>query len=309
MFAISLTDLDWFRFLRLRPNLAEVNFWTPTPWNLKRLKRGDHYYFMLKEPYRKIGGFGTFSQYVNMKASEAWTRFGVANGVGSLAELIAKTTGYSAKRSMYPASSTDPIIGCVVLTGPQFYSDSDFIDPNSIGIPMSPNIMKLKYVEGNTLGDYVSDVDYVVAAVTETTTGRRGQGFNPSEEARRAIERCAMQMATVYFRSQGWPDVLDVSATQPYDLLCRDGARELRVEVKGTTTDGNEILLTPNEESHARQHFPDVALYVYANIRLRERSGRLVGVGGRPRIYHPWDIRLGQLRPTSYVYRPPSPGA
>ena len=67
MFAISPTDLNWFQQLRtegLQGNV--INFWTPTPWNISRLKSGDNLYFMLKSPIRKIGGYGKFVEYKNM---------------------------------------------------------------------------------------------------------------------------------------------------------------------------------------------------------------------------------------------------
>jgi len=38
MFAISPTDIDWFGFLRESEFNSEINFWTPTPWNLTRLE-------------------------------------------------------------------------------------------------------------------------------------------------------------------------------------------------------------------------------------------------------------------------------
>ena len=64
MFAISPTDLNWFQQLRtegLQGNV--INFWTPTPWNITRLKSGDNLYFMLKSPIRKIGGYGKLVEY------------------------------------------------------------------------------------------------------------------------------------------------------------------------------------------------------------------------------------------------------
>ena len=68
MFAIAPTDLNWFQQLRTEGVHGNViNFWTPTPWNISRLKKGDKLYFMLKSPIRKIGGFGKFVEYKNMK--------------------------------------------------------------------------------------------------------------------------------------------------------------------------------------------------------------------------------------------------
>ena len=52
---------------------------------------------MLKSPIRKIGGFGKFVEYKNMKASEAWAKYGRDNGVENLSQLISRTDKYKAK--------------------------------------------------------------------------------------------------------------------------------------------------------------------------------------------------------------------
>ena len=56
MFAVSPTDKNWFDFLKYSGLNSFVNFWTPTPWNIKQLNVGNRLYFMLKSPIRKIGG-------------------------------------------------------------------------------------------------------------------------------------------------------------------------------------------------------------------------------------------------------------
>jgi putative restriction endonuclease len=83
MIALATIDIDWFRQLRSRQPSGPVKFWTPTPWNVRGVKPGGLLYFLLKAPYRKIGGYGQFVSYENMKLSEAWNRFGVDNGVAS----------------------------------------------------------------------------------------------------------------------------------------------------------------------------------------------------------------------------------
>jgi hypothetical protein len=60
MIAIAPTHQSWFDQLRSRPHGKVVNFWTPTPWNVRQLKPGDLFYFLLKAPIRKIAGFGQF---------------------------------------------------------------------------------------------------------------------------------------------------------------------------------------------------------------------------------------------------------
>ena len=74
MFAIAPTDLDWFERIRTGPIGGIVNFWTPTPWEVKGIPDGARLYFMLKSPIRKIGGYGSFVRYADATASEASRR-------------------------------------------------------------------------------------------------------------------------------------------------------------------------------------------------------------------------------------------
>ena len=69
-----------------------------------------------------------------------------------------------------------------------------------------------------------------------------------------------------------WQEVLDVSATEPFDLLCREGDRELRVEVKGTTSLGLSVLLTRNEVRHAQENSGRVALSSCRTLLLTFRD-------------------------------------
>ncbi len=80
----------------------------------------------------------------------------------------------------------------------------------------------------------------------------RGQGFQLDQEAKVAIEALAMNLATEFY-SKAW-NVEDVHGTKSYDLICRRGDEVKHVEVKGTTTDGGEVILTPNEVRHAQEN-------------------------------------------------------
>jgi hypothetical protein len=134
-----------------------------------------------------------------------------------------------------------------------------------------------------------------------------GQGFKNSAEARRAIERHAMERAIAYYRTQGW-QVEDVSATNSYDLRCTQAdGRELRVEVKGTTGDGSQVLLTSGEVRHARAHMPDVALFILAGIKLGDDPEiAALASGGQGMVYEPWVLNDDDLSALAYMYHPPS---
>ncbi|MCK8826596.1 hypothetical protein MWH25_02380 [Natroniella acetigena] len=68
MIAIAPTDLDWFNFLRMRLDIKVINFWTSTPWNIRKLEEGDKFSLMLKSPIRKkdeeVGGVGPFHLFL-----------------------------------------------------------------------------------------------------------------------------------------------------------------------------------------------------------------------------------------------------
>ena len=145
MFAIAPTDLDWFQQLRTDGVKGDViNFWTPTPWNISRLQVNDKLYFMLKSPIRKIGGFGKFVEYKNMRASEAWRKYGRDNGVENLSQLISRTDKYKAKhtkKNLIP----NPVIGCILLKDPEFYDNDNLKTDKSEGIDFPKQVVKIKY--------------------------------------------------------------------------------------------------------------------------------------------------------------------
>jgi hypothetical protein len=139
--------------------------------------------------------------------------------------------------------------------------------------------------------------------------GRRssGQGFSQSAGLRSEIERYAMAQATRYFSACGWASVEDVSRARCFDLVCQRGSSELRVEVKGTTSEGNRILLTRNEVTHARRVFPRIALYVLADIAAMELDDGAYRVsGGVEIVRNPWDIDAGNLQALAFEYGLPA---
>lgn len=129
----------------------------------------------------------------------------------------------------------------------------------------------------------------------------RGQGFSPrlTADDRRSIELQAMQITTAHFEGMGFV-VEDVSAKRPYDLRCKRGPEHVDVEVKGTTTPGESVLLTPNEVEHARAAFPNTALVVVRDIALHDDESR--ASGGVLEVVQPWCPQAVDLKPLGYVY-------
>lgn len=118
-----------------------------------------------------------------------------------------------------------------------------------------------------------------------------------------AVEALAMYTATEFY-SQAW-DVEDVHGRESYDLICRRGDEVKHVEVKGTTTDGAEVILTPNEVRHARK-YPCTALFALSNISVeRAEDGTVTATGGTRHLYDPWRVDDGILTPLGFRYQVP----
>ncbi|WP_116951632.1 MrcB family domain-containing protein [Jiangella endophytica] len=145
------------------------------------------------------------------------------------------------------------------------------------------------------------DAAHAVAIGTGSLTQQqRGQGFHQSAADRRAIEMRAMAVAEELFRSRGW-QYHDVHSTESCDFICIDeGGKEISVEVKGTTSHGEAILITRAElELHQRMH-PDNALVVVHSIELDRTGNQPVATGGRVRFAHPWSIIDSAVVPLAY---------
>ena len=186
MIAIAPTDRDWYRLLRDDETVSEVNFWTPTPWNLRRLAPGDRFYFLVKgETPRRIGGYGEFAAYENLTVGDAWNRFGRGNGVNNLAEFGARIEKYAGARSTSFIPSSNPEIGCIILRRPIFFDDADAFTPESYGLSFPNQVVKVKYFEVGEIPHRSSlppeSSPFVLVALSQTAVkstprkDRRGQ--------------------------------------------------------------------------------------------------------------------------------------
>jgi hypothetical protein len=138
---------------------------------------------------------------------------------------------------------------------------------------------------------------------------QRMQGRQLDSAMRRAIELYAEDQACFYFESKGWTVQRVGHLRRGYDLECLDSEdKSLHVEVKGTSTLGEEVILTPNEVRHVErvelceaQH----ALFVVSEIRVSRENEDLRCSGGVINCQFPWIFDRTALTPTQYAYRVP----
>ncbi|HCU92539.1 MAG TPA: hypothetical protein DHU96_07255 [Actinobacteria bacterium] len=124
------------------------------------------------------------------------------------------------------------------------------------------------------------------------------------QDVKVAIEAHAMNVATEFY-AQAW-GVEDVHGKESYDLLCHRGGEVRHVEVKGTTTGGVEVILTPNEVRHAREN-KCIALFVLSNVEIEwVEDGTVIATGGIRHLYDPWHLDEGTLTPLGFRYQVPA---
>lgn len=136
---VAVTDNDWYRFLRQRPELDEVNFWQPGGKNLfRQLEVGQPFLFKLHHPQNFVAGGGFFTHASLLPLSFAWDAFGEKNGAASLDELRRLI-------ERYHGAAQNPLqnykIGCIILQNPFFFDEDDWIQPPD---DFHPNIVQGK---------------------------------------------------------------------------------------------------------------------------------------------------------------------
>jgi len=124
---VAVTDNDWFRFLRSRAPLDEVNFWQPGgSRQFKTLSPGEPFLFKLHYPEHFIAGGGFFAHASLLSSRIAWEAFGDKNGAGSLEEMRRRVEKY---RRAPADPRQDYTVGCIILLDPFFFDEDAWIPP------------------------------------------------------------------------------------------------------------------------------------------------------------------------------------
>lgn len=141
MDVLALTDVEWFKYLReWQPPL--INFWTPTAWAVNKINPGDLFYFFLKSPFRRVGGYATYVYSVRFTVADAWRKFFIGNGAASLDSLLERL------RSINKGIDPDSLIGCIILKDAVYFSDRGFLKAEELGTTFANGIQKFKYLTG-----------------------------------------------------------------------------------------------------------------------------------------------------------------
>ena len=126
------------------------------------------------------------------------------------------------------------------------------------------------------------------------------QGRQLDQKVRKLIELTAEDRAEEHYVALGWLVERVGAQKLGYDLRCTKNDLELHVEVKGTTSKGLEVTLTPNEVNHCKA-YERMSLVVVSRIVIAQDD--TIADRGKMNILDPWIIDDMHLTPSEYSYR------
>jgi hypothetical protein len=147
-----------------------------------------------------------------------------------------------------------------------------------------------------SFGDQVAEE--IISISKPLKKRHRSQGFLLNGAQRKAIELRAMNLAIEFLQQAGFR-CIDSSATESYDILAELEGEQLKIEVKGTTSDFCEsVVMTRNEVDLHREEKGKTGLIVVSSILLNKESS--TASGGNVDAMLRWDIDEWDADPIAY---------
>ena len=127
---ISITDWNWFQFLRAEPDLDEVNFWRPSDRSRPSWAPGTPIIFKLKQSHGgQIVGYGIFTTPSVQPAWVVWETLERRNGAASFAEFHGMLSAIRGSKGIASDPAGTYEIGCLMLSAPLFLERDLWIAP------------------------------------------------------------------------------------------------------------------------------------------------------------------------------------
>jgi hypothetical protein len=291
------TEVPWFRFAsRHRSPSATQDWYCVYLFDT----RGTNAYLSLGHGSTVWNGIDFRPRpEAELRTLAAWGREMAAAVASERTELSPAMELHSRRSNLGPAYEAGTAL-CLRYERPAV-PDDDRLRRDSL---FFGRLLRTIYEASETLPVPVGPAPEVIEALdaADRAAGkpRRPRGFRLSAAQRSAIELHAMKIVKAHLEEQGWR-VNDTSANRPYDFHCVGDAGELYVEVKGTTSTGETIVLTNNEVEHHRRAYPANALALVRNICLRGPD-RDQAFGGDLDFFSPWTVVNERLRVVTYLY-------
>tara|TARA_B100000941_G_C28501972_1_gene554921 strand:+ start:545 stop:1765 length:1221 start_codon:yes stop_codon:yes gene_type:complete len=124
-------------------------------------------------------------------------------------------------------------------------------------------------------------------------------GFKINQKQKISIEKFAMKKAKEKLIENDFTNIKDTSSKSTFDYICDspDGIKHF-VEVKGTTSNGEKVILTSNQVKKYNEEYPHTILIIVHGIKLKNDSA----YGGQIKMEKTWKIKTDALEVISYKY-------
>jgi Domain of unknown function (DUF3883) len=156
----------------------------------------------------------------------------------------------------------------------------------------------LNYDKANLLTDPTAEKesDESLAVLQE-----QAAGFQSNPKIRHAIEEYSMKKARSLLVARGYTNIVDTSRTKPYDYTSKKNGTGFFVEVKGTQTLGNAIILTRGEVQNVRENPEKCILILVHSVNVSGVKNIKVS-GGTTKVRDNWKLSPEDLTPIQYVW-------
>jgi MrcB-like, N-terminal domain/Protein NO VEIN, C-terminal len=158
------------------------------------------------------------------------------------------------------------------------------------------------YVPGDVAPEVIEATTAAERAAGLRAGRRGGQGFGLTLAQRDAVELYAIRKAQLYLGAMGW-DTKYVGESMTWDIEASNDEKKIFVEVKGSTSPGETVILTAAQVVKYREKYPNTALIVVSDIDLDRSAPRPVPSGGTLTETNPWLIDDRDLKVISWTYR------
>jgi hypothetical protein len=186
-------------------------------------------------------------------------------------------------------------------TAHSFYILDEKGNPYNLKIQNNSWIINLlEYVEKYDGSKISSREDEIQEDMLTAQHSSGGQGFQSDVETRLMIESYSMEICKNHYLAEGYT-VEDVSANRPYDFMITKDNESRFVEVKGTQTTGETIILTKNEVELSRTQGDKMLLFMVHSIVMNKKTVKKGS--GIISIIKPWQVKDDRLTPISFTYK------
>lgn len=201
-------------------------------------------------------------------------------------------------KSLSISSWPDPSVTLPEMQSPESPKGGDATPSQVLDAapPESPSGVSSEVPRGES-----PEIADALAAIGDIGNPRRGSGRRLSSAENKAIEERAVEVVCAALQKLDYVTE-DVGATRSYDVHATKDGKIIKVEVKGTTTDGSRIYLTANEVDLHVADYPNNALAIVRRITLDKSDDNPVATGGELELTIGWELDRERLKPLAYTY-------